>query len=85
MASHSLGQSTEGKMRNSQRGKMPLIVDLNYPAPSEDTVLNARCSWDNSQQVQDEIHGRSEAQASNDCEVVDDEVVIISPRVYAQV
>ncbi|KAM1466312.1 hypothetical protein ACFX2I_031523 [Malus domestica] len=84
MASHSLGQSTEGKMRNSQRGKMPLIVDLNYPAPCEDMVLNARCSWDNSQQVQVEIYGRSEAQASNDCEVVDDEVVIISPRVYAQ-
>ncbi|KAI5349889.1 hypothetical protein L3X38_002780 [Prunus dulcis] len=84
MASHSLGQFTEGKVRNSQRGKMPLTVDLNYPAPCEDMVLNARFTWDNSQQGQDEAHSRSEPQASHDCEVIDDEVVIISPRIYAQ-
>lgn len=85
MASHSLGQFTEGKVRNSQRGKMPLTVDLNYPAPCEDMVLNARFTWDNSQQGQDEAHSQSEPQASLDCEVIDDEVVIISPRIYAQV
>ncbi|XP_008222834.1 PREDICTED: LON peptidase N-terminal domain and RING finger protein 2-like isoform X2 [Prunus mume] len=84
MASHSLGQFTEGKVWNSQRGKMPLTVDLNYPAPCEDMVLNARFTWDNSQQGQDEAHSRSEPQASHDCEVIDDEVVIISPRIYAQ-
>lgn len=78
MASHSSEEC-------SQRGKRPLTIDLNYPAPCEDLVLNARYTWANSQQGQDEVHSRSGPQTSNDCVVIDDEIAFISPVIYAQV
>ncbi|KAM5569596.1 E3 ubiquitin-protein ligase BRE1-like [Rosa sericea] len=77
MASHSSEEC-------SQRGKRPLTIDLNYPAPCEELVLNTRSTWANSQQGQDEGHGRLAPQTSNDCEVIDEDIAFISPVIYAQ-
>lgn len=78
MASHSSEEC-------SQRGKRPLIIDLNYPAPCEELDLNTRFTWSNSQQGHDEGHGWLGPQTSNDREVIDDDIAFISPVIYAQV
>ncbi|KAL5542681.1 hypothetical protein UlMin_010391 [Ulmus minor] len=56
--------SIEGEMRDSQRGKMLLELDLNDPP--------AR------------VHRRFEPQTSKDVEVIDDDVAIISSRIFAE-
>ena len=69
-----LKQSLEGEMSDLQRGKMLLVLDLNDPPVPSDYG-----------KAQAYVHRQFEPQTSKDFEVIDDDVAIISSRIFAEV
>lgn len=67
-------QSPEGEISDLRRGKMLLELDLNDPPVPPDYG-----------RAQANVHRPVEAQTSKDFEVIDDDVAIISSRIFAEV
>ena len=78
-------QCLEGDIPNSQKGKdLMMDLDLNYP-PVLSLSLAVTPSCIDHQNAQAEVRRQIEPQTSKDFDVIDDEVVIISPRRFAEV
>ncbi|KAF3456618.1 hypothetical protein FNV43_RR01272 [Rhamnella rubrinervis] len=77
-------QCGEGEIPNSQKGKdLMMDLDLNFP-PVFNLSLAVTPSYMNHQEAQAEVRRQFEPQTSKDFDVIDDEVVIISPRRFAE-
>lgn len=70
--------SPEGEVPNSQKGKDVMDLDLNYPP-----VLNLSLAVTPS--CMDPRKSLAEVHTSKDFGIIDDEVVIISPRRFVEV
>lgn len=78
-------QCLEGEIPNSEKGKdLMMDLDLNYP-PVLNLSLAITPSCFDHQGAQAEVQRQFEPQTSKDLDVIDDEVVIISPRRFAEV
>ncbi|GFZ02017.1 hypothetical protein Acr_15g0006260 [Actinidia rufa] len=78
------GPSQTGSVRNTRRRKMALDVDLNVP-PSENLDQEGPSAHSNPRGVQAGQQGGSAPPAPIDVDAFDDDVVICSPRAFAEV
>ena len=76
MNSKESSECQEGSIRNAQGRRIMLDLDLNNPPPSENIGLS------DNPQVQWEGNGYCQG---HDVEIIDDDVVVISPTKFAEV
>ncbi|KAK9288525.1 hypothetical protein L1049_016984 [Liquidambar formosana] len=74
----------EGNVREAQSWRMVLNFDLNHLPPEENNVTDSVSTSNSPQEVQAEEHGQSQHQPMMDVEVIDNEVAIISQRIYVE-
>lgn len=79
MNTQGLSEDKQGNSRDSWERRMIIDIDLNNPPPVED-----RGPTDPSE-VQTQESGHYQEQAVHADEFVDDDVVVISPRKFAEV
>lgn len=80
----SRGAPLQGYVRNGRRRKMPLDVDLNVP-PADNPSQEGTSADSNTLDVQNGQQRASVLPVPIDVEAFDDDVVISSPRAFAEV
>ncbi|KAF4374604.1 hypothetical protein G4B88_004856 [Cannabis sativa] len=79
-----LKQILEGDMSDLQRGKMLLELDLNNPPVAFDYGRSHHANVHNHHHHHHHHFGRSHSVVPKDFEVIDDDVAIISSRIFAE-
>lgn len=74
-----MSESPEGNPQVVERRRLMLEVDLNYPPPDWNMALT------DSQDLQAQHIGPSQREPMYNAEFIDEEVVVISPRKFAEV
>jgi hypothetical protein len=72
-------ECSEGNARDFKRRRVVLDLDLNYPPPEENTALT------DPRHAQPRENGHSQRETLVNAEFIDEEIVVISPRKFAEV
>ncbi|GLT70727.1 hypothetical protein SLA2020_427870 [Shorea laevis] len=78
MSLNGSSECSEGNARDFKRRRVVLDLDLNYPPPEENTALT------DPRHAQPRENGHSQRETLVNAEFIDEEIVVISPRKFAE-